>query len=210
MNPQFWWYLARASGIVAWLLLTAAVLWGIVLATDLFPATRRPAWLLDLHRWLGGLTIGFVVVHMGALMADSYIEFSVADLVIPFAGDYKTEAVAWGIIAMWGLVIVEMTSLAMKRLPKAVWRGVHRTSALTFWLSSLHGTYAGTDASRPLYAATSAFAVIVVMAALAYRVVNRTPPRGARATTAQPRGAGGVRVKGRGARPDQGTHTTSL
>ena len=28
MNPQFWWYVARASGIVAWLMLTAPVIWG--------------------------------------------------------------------------------------------------------------------------------------------------------------------------------------
>ena len=54
MNPQIWWYLTRASGIVAWLMLTASVIWGIVLATKAFPEHRRPAWLLDLHRWLGG------------------------------------------------------------------------------------------------------------------------------------------------------------
>ena len=55
MNPQVWWYLTRASGIVAWLMLTASVIWGIVLSTKAFPEHRRPAWLLDLHRWLGGL-----------------------------------------------------------------------------------------------------------------------------------------------------------
>jgi len=177
VNPAFWWYLARASGIVAWLFLTAAVLWGIVLATDLFPATRRPAWLLDLHRWLGGLTVGFVAIHIGALMADSYVEFSVYDIVVPFSSDYQTSAVAYGVVAMWGVVIVQLTSMAMKRIPKRIWRRVHRTSAVTFWLSSLHGTYAGTDAADPLYILTSIVAVVVVMAALAYRVLNRPPAR---------------------------------
>ncbi len=71
MNPQIWWYIARASGIVAWLFLTASVLWGIVLSTDLFRASRRPKWLLDLHRALGGLTVGFVAIHVGALIADT-------------------------------------------------------------------------------------------------------------------------------------------
>jgi hypothetical protein len=56
MTPETWWFLSRASGIVAWLMLTASVLWGIVLATDLFPKWRRRAWLTDLHRWLAGLT----------------------------------------------------------------------------------------------------------------------------------------------------------
>lgn len=52
--------LPRASGIIAWLFITASVLWGIALSTDMFPKRRRPAWLLDLHRALGGLTVVFV------------------------------------------------------------------------------------------------------------------------------------------------------
>jgi predicted ferric reductase len=173
MNPQFWWYLSRASGIVAWLILTASVLWGIVLATDLFSESRRPAWLLDLHRWLGGLAVGFTAIHIAALVADSYVEFSVADLTVPFASDYKTGAVAWGVLAMWLLVVVELTSLAMKRIPRRVWRGIHRTSAATFWMASLHGTYAGTDANNRLYAITSIVAAVVMMVALAYRMFSR-------------------------------------
>ena len=48
MNPQFWWYLTRSSGIVAWLMLTASVIWGVLLSTKAFPTQRRPAWLLEL------------------------------------------------------------------------------------------------------------------------------------------------------------------
>jgi len=174
MNPQFWWYLSRASGIVAWLILTASVLWGIVLATDLFSESRRPAWLLDLHRWLGGLAVGFTAIHIAALVADSYIEFSVVDLTVPFATDYKTGAVAWGVLAMWLLVVVEVTPpLAMKRIPRRIWRRIHRTSAATFWMAGLHGTYAGTDAGNRLYAITSIVAAVVMMVALAYRMFSR-------------------------------------
>ena len=173
MNPQVWWHLSRASGIVAWLILTASVLWGIVLATDLFSESRRPAWLLDLHRWLGGLAVGFTAIHVAALVADSYIEFSVADLTVPFASQYKTGAVAWGVLAMWLLVVVELTSLAMKRLPRRIWRTIHRSSAAIFWMASLHGTYAGTDADNRLYAITSIVAAVVMMVALAYRMFSR-------------------------------------
>ena len=85
MDSQFWWYVTRASGIVAWLLLTASVIWGVILSTHAFPERRRPAWLLDLHRWLGGLTVSFVAIHLLALVADSYTHFDLADLAIPFA-----------------------------------------------------------------------------------------------------------------------------
>jgi hypothetical protein len=173
MNPQMWWFVVRASGIVAWLFLTAAVLWGIALSTNVFAKRRRPAWLLDLHRALGALSIGMVAIHLAALVADSYLHFTVVDLVVPFASEWKPWQVALGVIAMWGLVVVETTSLAMKHLPKRLWRGVHFTSYSTFVLASLHGTFAGTDATNMLYVATSVVATVAVVAAVVYRILTR-------------------------------------
>ena len=80
MTTPLWWFVARSSGMVAWVMLTTSVIWGVVLSTKAFPSARRPAWLLDLHRWLGGLTIAFVVLHIGALIADSYTHFTLADV----------------------------------------------------------------------------------------------------------------------------------
>ncbi len=106
MSPQMWWYVARASGIVAWLMLSASVILGIVMASGAFPSHRRPAWLLDLHRWLGALTVGFLGLHLGALVADSYVHFGLADLAVPLASDWKPVAVAAGVVAMWSIVAV--------------------------------------------------------------------------------------------------------
>jgi hypothetical protein len=180
MNTQFWWYVARASGIVAWLMLTASVLWGVVLSTKAFPQHRRPAWLLDLHRWLGGLTVGFVAIHLIALVADSYTTFTLRDLAIPFASDWKPGAVALGVVAAWTLVAVEATSLAMKLLPRKAWRAIHLTSYVTFWLTTLHAALAGTDRSQVLYQATAAVSIAVVAWAIVYRLTHQKPSRPAR------------------------------
>lgn len=177
MSPQFWWYVTRASGIVAWLLLTASVLWGIVLSTKAFPEQRRPAWLLDLHRWLGGLTVSFVAVHLVALVADSYTSFGIVDLAVPFASNWKPGAVALGVVAAWGLLAVELTSLAMRRLPRKFWRAVHLTSYLVFWLATLHAAFAGTDRSQVLYQFTGAVSIAVVAWAVVYRLIHRKPTR---------------------------------
>jgi predicted ferric reductase len=177
VNPQFWWFVTRASGIVAWLMLTASVIWGVILSTKAFPAQRRPAWLLDLHRWLGGLTISFVAIHLAALVADSYTHFGPADLAIPLASDWRPRAVALGVLATWLLVAIELTSLAMKRLPKSVWRGVHLTSYAVFWLASLHAAYAGTDRTTALYQVTAVASIAAVGWALVYRIVARRPAR---------------------------------
>lgn len=169
MNPQIWWHIARASGIVTWLLITASVVLGILLSTDLLARYRRKAWLLDLHRALGALSVIGVVVHIGALIADSWVQFDIVDVLVPFASAWKPWQVALGVVAFWGLILVEATSLAMKRFPRKVWRAIHLASYATFVAGSLHGTFAGTDAANPVYAWTS----IVVSVALMALVIDR-------------------------------------
>lgn len=185
MNPQFWWYLTRSSGIVAWLMLTASVIWGILVSTKAFPNQRRPVWLLAMHRWLAGLTMSFLGIHLVALVADSYVSFGLADLMIPYAADWRPGAVALGVLGMWLLVAVELTSLAMRRLPRRVWRGVHLTSYVAFWLASMHAAFAGTDAGAWMYQGGAAASILAVAWALMYRVANRRAVRRAERSAAQ-------------------------
>jgi methionine sulfoxide reductase heme-binding subunit len=177
VNSQVWWYVARASGIIAWLLLTASVIWGILLATDAFPRRRRPAWILDLHRWLGGLTIGFVAAHIAALVADNYTHFDLAAVTIPFASPWRSGAVALGVLAAWTLVAVELTSLGRRHLPRSVWRAVHLTSYASFLLTSLHAAFAGTDASNRLYLITATAVIVAVASAAVQRLASRPARR---------------------------------
>lgn len=164
MNSQFWWFVARSSGIVAWALSAGAVLWGMALATRALGRKPKAPWLLDLHRYLGGLTLAFTVIHMGALVADSYVYFGAVELLVPFTADWKPGPVAWGIVAFYGFVAVELTSLAMKRLPKRLWRSVHLGSYLVFAAATVHLLTAGTDATHPALLA----AVIAAVAATVF------------------------------------------
>lgn len=184
VGSHLWWYLARASGIVAWFMLAASMLWGIVLATDLFPRHRRPSWLLATHRWVAALSLWFLAIHLGALVADSYTTFGVADLLVPFASSWKPVPVAAGVLALWLLVGVQVTSYTIRKARRRLWHGIHLASYAAFWLASLHGTFAGTDATRPIYTATSMVAVAAVVAASLYRLLR--PSR----TSRQPAGAG--------------------
>lgn len=202
MNPHIWWYLSRSSGIVAWLMLTASVLWGIVLATDLFPKWRRSASLLAMHRWLAGLTFFFIAGHLVTLLFDSYAHFGLRELLLPYAGTWRPTAIALGIVALWLLVAVELTALAMKKLSRKWWRDVHIASYMVFWAVSVHGALAGTDTSKVLYSLTAIVALAAVVFAASYRVLShdlpkRRPPR-ARTRATSPRavadnGTGGVR-----------------
>lgn len=170
MNGHVWWHVARASGIVAWLMLTATVVWGVATSAGLFGARRRSPWLVDLHRWLGALTVTFVALHLGSLVADSYVQFGLADLIVPFASDWKPMPVALGVVALWGLLAVQGTSLAMRRLRRRTWHTVHLVGYLVFVLGSFHGITAGTDAAQPLYAGTTAASMVAVGWASIHRI----------------------------------------
>ncbi|MHB1089850.1 MAG: ferric reductase-like transmembrane domain-containing protein [Ilumatobacteraceae bacterium] len=177
INPVFWWYLTRASGIVAWVLLTSSTLWGILLSTRLLKPYDRPAWLLDLHRWLGSLTILVVSLHLASLVADSYVHFGVADLLVPMATSWKPLAVAWGIISMYLLVAVQVSSLLMKKLPKKIWHGIHLISYVIFVSVSIHSLTAGTDRGAALFQALAVALITLMVAFTGVRLIYSGKPR---------------------------------
>lgn len=190
MNPHLAWYAARAGGIVAWALLSAAVIWGLLLSTRLFHGRRpTPRWLLDLHRFLGGLAVTFTAVHIGGLVGDNYLHVGAADLLLPFASSWRPAAVALGVVGLWLLVAVEATSLLMRRLPRRLWHAVHMSSYVLFWTATLHGLLAGTDTHNIVYmTATSSVVTLVLFLTLVRALASprRTRTSGAR----PPRGPG--------------------
>lgn len=177
MNNQFWWHLSRASGIVTWGFLIASALWGILLATRVLKPYDRPAWLLDLHSWLGTITIFGTALHLAALVGDSYVHFGTADLFVPFATSWKPLAVAWGIIAMYLLVVVQVTSWTMKKIPKSLWRTLHMLSYGLFVTVSIHAFSAGTDRANHFFQAFGVAIITVMVGATAIRVLYAGKPR---------------------------------
>ncbi|MGI9622761.1 MAG: ferric reductase-like transmembrane domain-containing protein, partial [Acidimicrobiales bacterium] len=126
------WYVARSGGIVAWVLLAAGIVLGLLLSSRLLGRKASPAWILSVHRYLGGLAVIFTGIHVAAIMLDDFVDFGLVEVLVPMASSWRPGAVAWGIVAMYLIVAIELTSFAMKRLPKGLWRGVHWTSAPLF------------------------------------------------------------------------------
>lgn len=148
-TAHLWWYVSRSAGIVAWALATASVAWGLLLSTRLGGRKLRSASLLDLHRFLGTLTLVAVGVHLVSLWADSYTHFAARDLLVPMASSWRPGAVAFGVVALYALVAIQATSWAMQRLPKRLWHAVHLSSVVVFVGSTIHFVKAGSDADVP-------------------------------------------------------------
>jgi predicted ferric reductase len=169
MSSQTWWYVARSGGIVAWAMLAVSVFWGLALSSRFLGKQPKPNWMLDLHRFLGGAAVIFTGVHIVGLVGDSFVYFGAVEILVPFSGDYHPVAVAWGIITMYLLVAVEVTSLVRKRLSKRVWRAIHY---LSFPL------LVGTDRRTTLLRFGSLLVVGVLTVVTMIRVVrsDRQPP----------------------------------
>jgi DMSO/TMAO reductase YedYZ heme-binding membrane subunit len=181
VTGTFPWYVARAGGIVAWALATASVLWGLAFTSRALGRRPRPAWLFDLHRFLGGLALAFTAVHVLAVVADSYVRFTLVNVLVPFSGKWHPVAVAWGVIALYLLVAVELTALARSRLPRALWRRVHYASFAVFGLATIHALAAGTDTTGAPFrlAVIGSLALILTLA-----VTRGSRPSSKPATTA--------------------------
>jgi len=177
MNEHLWWYVARAGGLISWVLVGAAILWGLSLSGRI---TRRPrpAWVLDLHRFLGLLAVVFTAVHLLGLFADSYTHFGPAELFVPLASSWRPGPVTWGIVGFYLLLAIEVTSLLMRRLPRRFWRGVHLTSYALFVIATAHLFTAGTDAGNPIVQWIALVVTVVIVNLTVVRAFSRPARRG--------------------------------
>jgi hypothetical protein len=190
LPAQFWWWVARATGIVAWATATASVAWGLTMSGRLVRRRRLPAWLLDLHRYLGTLTVAFVALHIGALVADSYTTFGVHEVLVPMGSAWRPGAVTWGVFAMYGVVVIQVTSWGMKYLPRKVWHGIHLSSYAVFVAATVHGALSGADRANPALQGLAVAGVTLVITLTVLRVLgNRVDARPASTSTPTPTAA---------------------
>jgi DMSO/TMAO reductase YedYZ heme-binding membrane subunit len=178
VNEHIWWYLSRSSGIVALVLLVASVVWGVLLSTRILRPHDRPAWLLDLHRWLGGTALVMTTLHLLGLYLDGYIDYGFTELLVPGASEYRPLGVAIGIVSLYVLVAVQLTSMMRTRLSKRVWHGVHLLSYGLVWGAAVHAGLAGTDVVNRAYQVLAVALTAIAVLATVIRLVTprRTRP----------------------------------
>jgi len=96
-DPTFW-LIARASGLTAYVLLTASVLAGLVLKSRPFRGLR-PAAVADTHRFLALLGLGAIALHGATLLLDGTVHLTPVALIAPGASPYRRLPVGLGVLA---------------------------------------------------------------------------------------------------------------
>ena len=139
------WYATRASGIAAYVVLTIVVSIGLSMGGKA-QSKRWPRFSVeDIHRF-GGLLVGsLITIHVATIAVDSFLPFSIVNLLVPFTATYRPIWTGLGIAAAEILLALAITNHYRKRLPYRFWRTAHYLNFAVWTLASLHGLMSGTD-----------------------------------------------------------------
>ena len=162
------WYVARAGGLLAYVLLST----GVVVGLGLAGRTRLP-WpkfaVEDVHRFLTILTGAFLTLHVGAILLDDYVPFSLGQVLVPFTADYRPFATGLGVVALELLLAVALTNAVRGRIPYRLWRRAHYLGFGVWGLATVHGLLAGTDRGDGWFLLVYLTAVLAVAVAALFR-----------------------------------------
>ena len=161
------WLAARATGLVALILVALLVVLGILLSHPEQTQWKLAKKMYPWHEALWVFVLAFLVVHIVSLVIDPYAGIGIGGALLPGLSAYRTAPVAVGVLALYALLITALTARYTRLLPTGWWLKLHRLAAAVLALAWAHGVLAGTDTKSlaPVYWGI----VLAVVAAAAHR-----------------------------------------
>ena len=87
--------------------------------------------------------------HALVLLADTYIDFNLWHLVLPFTAPYEPFWTGLGTLALYLATLMTSSFYIRKQLGQRTWRILHYLTFITYLLVLGHGIMTGTDSSLP-------------------------------------------------------------
>jgi predicted ferric reductase len=185
------WYVMRASGLVALVLLTLTMVAGIVNVRR-YATPRWPrAVIALLHRNVSLLAVVFLGVHVATAVIDTYVSVGWLAAIVPLTSHWDRFWVGLGTFSVDMMIALVVTSLLRSRLSHRTWRAVHWLAYASWPLAMAHGLGAGTDSGALWAEAVYAVSALAVVAAAGWRL--RQPAGRTLTTTTRPTLATGAR-----------------
>jgi DMSO/TMAO reductase YedYZ heme-binding membrane subunit len=173
------WDAARAGGFLAYILLTLAVAAGLVLRNR-WQSARWPRLVTnELHGYLSLLALIFIAVHVLAVLVDPFTRFGLTEVLVPFASHYRPVWMGLGIVALYLLLAVWLSSRLRARIGYRTWRSIHVLAYGVYGTATVHGLGTGSD-TRTVWAPILYAASVVLVGGLAGRRLLVPPSRGDR------------------------------
>ena len=145
-DPKAFWYISRATALVAFFLLWLSMAMGVTITNRLAKVWPGGPTAFELHEFFSLLGIAFALFHGMILMGDHYIHYSLTQVLVPFSSQqYKPLWVGLGQLAFYAWGIIVLSFYFRKRISTRVWRLIHYATYLIFLLALAHGVVSGTD-----------------------------------------------------------------
>lgn len=142
-----YWYMARAGGIMAYLLLWISTIWGLTLSTKLLAGWFSPVKAYGYHEFLSLLAIVFSGLHVAVLLGDEYIKFNIFHLAIPFTAPYRPIWTGLGTVSLYLIMGITASFYVRNLIGQTTWRYLHYLTFVAYLLVLGHSIMAGTDSS---------------------------------------------------------------
>lgn len=166
-QSPFFWFVSRASAIVAYLMLWLSTAFGITLSSKGLGGRVSGALAYALHNVTSWLALGFSVVHGLTLIGDASFPFTVPDVLVPFVSTYEPVLVGIGTLGLYLGIMATAAFYLRRRLGLKVWRTIHGLSYLMFALVTVHsvalGSDTGTAVMKLLYVTAGASVTLLTM-----------------------------------------------
>jgi methionine sulfoxide reductase heme-binding subunit len=170
VGPSAYWYLTRASGTTALILLTLSVVLGVI-DVERYTTPRMPRFVIDgMHRTVSLLAVVFLIIHIVTAVLDTFASIPLIDAIVPFAGTYRPLWLGLGATSFDLMLAVVITSLARRRLGYRTWRITHWLASASWPLALLHGLGTGSDIKTTWMVAISGGCLAAVLIAVFIRV----------------------------------------
>jgi predicted ferric reductase len=147
--PGFW-FVSRAAGIVAFIVLWLSTAWGVSLSSKGVGGIVSAPLSFALHNITSWLVLVFGAVHALALLGDRVIPFTIGGILVPFDAAYKPLLTGMGTLALYVGILVSVSFYFKKQLGYRTWHVVHLLSYAMFVGVVVHSILLGTDTSVPL------------------------------------------------------------
>jgi DMSO/TMAO reductase YedYZ heme-binding membrane subunit len=176
------WYSVRALGFMAYGVLAASVLYGLLLSTKILDAIAHRPVTFALHQDLAAIGLGLAAVHVVLLGLDATQPLGFAEMLVPFASPYRPVWVGMGQLGLYLVATVTASFYLRRRIGQRSWRLLHYVTFLAFAFTTAHGIMSGTDTSTPwawwVYVVATTVVVFLTVYRIAESVLTRRERRG--------------------------------
>jgi DMSO/TMAO reductase YedYZ heme-binding membrane subunit len=174
------WNVSRAAGSTSYLLLFFSVVAGMSIHYRSFkPGTK--ARMNFIHQAAGWFGMLFGMIHGLVLTFSTYESFSVVNVLVPFTSTTHPFLIGLGVLALYSLILIIVTSDYMNRIGKKAWKTIHFLAFPMFIAALLHGIMLGPDTREPMilfmYISTASIVVVALIVRIVMHLTKPTTPK---------------------------------